>query len=78
VAPAGVSQIIDHAPCVERTVPLGCAASAVPDKPVAAGPIADKAARKTTFTKVLESPDLESPDIEGQAVMTAPLRITAL
>jgi hypothetical protein len=68
VAPAGVSHMIDHAPWVERTVPLGCAAPAIPEAPTM-----HKAASRMTFAKGFEGSDLES-----QAVMKAPLRITAL
>jgi hypothetical protein len=52
--------MIDHAPCVDFTLPLGCAARLEPAH--------NKAARKMTFAKVLET----------QEFMTAPLRITTL
>ncbi|CDX34851.1 hypothetical protein MPLA_1800051 [Mesorhizobium sp. ORS 3359] len=68
VAPAGVSQMIDHAPCVDFTVPLGGVALFGAALAPTAMPTPSKATARTTFAKVLES----------QEVMTAPLRITAL
>jgi hypothetical protein len=60
--------MIDHAPCVDFTVPLGGEALFGEAAAPTATPTPSKATARTTFARVLES----------QEVITAPLRITAL
>ncbi|CAM5510715.1 hypothetical protein ATER59S_03829 [Aquamicrobium terrae] len=62
VAPGGVSQMMDQAPWVDFTLPLGCAASAWP------APIMP--ARKTTFAKVPETRKFMSAPFPNHDTLT--------